>query len=263
MRGKRGSGSRLVSGKRGKSKGVGCYRGSKILDIMESVDPSNINIPILDLSSGGLGYDGSDMTAINWIAEALQPSDSSKLRSLDLSYNLLDETAGIALAPALATNAVLTSFNLSINDIGPNGGKAIAKALKVNSVLIDLNLASNNIGMNGAIAIAEALKSSTSRLKILNLSSNKLCVGTSWMMYDSQKAIKAIAGALKDNNMLTNLNLSSNEIDRKGAMAIADALKSQRVLTHLDLKYNNMGVSERDKKVMKEMSHRDGLTLLL
>lgn len=81
-----------------------------------------------------------------------------------------------------------------------------------------------------AIALVEALKDNKI-VTVLNLGSNKI----------GDDEAKVIANVLKNNTTLTALFLDNNEIGHEGAMAIAEALKSNKTLTQLGIVANNIG----------------------
>lgn len=54
---------------------------------------------------------------------------------------------------------------------------------------------------------------------------------------------KAIAGMLKENSTLVNLNLSGNHFTDKSAEYLGPALMTNTKLQHLDLSYNALGKS--------------------
>jgi Ran GTPase-activating protein (RanGAP) involved in mRNA processing and transport len=62
--------------------------------------------------------------------------------------------------------------------------------------------------------------------------------------------------------VMTELELSGNEIGDEGAKAIAEALKFNAVLTKLDLEYNNMGDAGK-KAVQDAVRGRSGFVLEL
>lgn len=94
-----------------------------------------------------------------------------------------------------------------------------------------LELVDCGIGVNGAKALAKALRENAV-LTDLNLDSNKF----------GPDGAKAIAEALKDHTSLTSFSLGANGIGPKGAKAIAKALKENRTVKTLALRGNNIGM---------------------
>ena len=60
-----------------------------------------------------------------------------------------------------------------------------------------------------------------------------------------------LADALKENNTLTDLNLSANKISDEGAMVLAEALKENNTLSCINLGFNNIG--DEFEKVLKNL----------
>ena len=202
------------------------------------------------------------------------------LTTLDLSVNRIGDEGAKAIAEALKVIAVLTSVDLRVNSIGDDGAKAIAEALKVNAVLKNLSVAynSNIVGVAAQQLAAAALGSLSlevlsgvpikelreGKLTELNLISKGLgptegivlaelikfsAVVTTLVLGSflfgnniGDEGAKAIAEALKVNEVVTKLWLNNNKIGDDGAKAIAEALKVNAVLNKLYLQYNsNMG----------------------
>ena len=97
----------------------------------------------------------------------------------------------------------------------------------------------------------------------LDLSYNCLCgldeVGDG--TYDASGII-ALAGALRVNAVLTNLNVGGNVLGPEGGKAFAAALQVNRVLTRLDLRYNSLG-AEGTQLLRDVVSGRDAFELLV
>ena len=124
-------------------------------------------------------------------------------------------------------------MNLYNNQIGPEGGVAIGKALAVNAVLSSLDLSGNEIC--GIDPLGQGTYSAAS--------------------------ITALVEALKVNGgVLTNLVLRHNNIGDEGAKALAAALRVNEVLTSIDLRNNSLG--DEGKGVIREaVSGRVGFEL--
>ena len=87
----------------------------------------------------------------------------------------------------------------------------------------------NKLGTPIAVKLAEVLKENEI-LTFLDLDSNDI----------GDDGAKELAAALKENSTLTQLELSANNIGYDGAKALAEALNKNRTLTHLDLTSNNI-----------------------
>ncbi|RHY83574.1 hypothetical protein DYB37_004240 [Aphanomyces astaci] len=111
---------------------------------------NNLTIQSLDLSENSLQACGP--------AVALLLRSHSKLRHLDLGWNLLRGTHAVAIAGSLGDNNALESLNVSFNSFGDVGLMALAHALPRNGSLRVLNVGHNSI---------HALKDLTKFVKLL------------------------------------------------------------------------------------------------
>jgi hypothetical protein len=118
------------------------------------------------------------------------------------------------------------------------GGKALAECLKGNQVITKLDISSNNLGQkdiynadnSGIIALADAIPDMGAMTK-LNISSNAI----------RAEGGKALAAGLKGNQVITELNISSNDLgynstygdDTSGVIAIADAIPDMGAMMSL------------------------------
>jgi hypothetical protein len=137
----------------------------------------------------------------------------------------------------------MAKFDLSNNDMCAEGTKLIAGALKANQVMTELNISSNYAGkvskcgaadMSGIIVLTEIIKD-MGALSLLNLASNGL----------HAEGTKLLAAALKGNQIMTELNISSNAMtlgsawgDMSGVIARADVISDMRAMTSLNLADN-------------------------
>jgi hypothetical protein len=132
------------------------------------------------------------------------------------------------------------------------GGKILAAGscgLKGNQRIAELNISSNRLGgdssyngdTSGIIALANAIKD-MGALLLLHVASNKLFA----------KGTKLLAEALKGNQIMTELNVSSNSCTWDGknygemsgcrcVIALASAIPDMGALTSLNLAQNNTG----------------------
>jgi len=156
---------------------------------------------------------------ISELAEALKSNRS--LKKLDLRRNRFGPAGGVALAGALKVNIALTDLNLcggsDLTDI-----KELAEALKSNRSLSKLNLSYNKFGAAGGVALAGALKVNVALTNLVLFNCN---------LTD----IKELAEALKSNRSLSKLDLSGNAFGPAGVAALAGALKVNVALTDLNL----------------------------
>jgi Ran GTPase-activating protein (RanGAP) involved in mRNA processing and transport len=173
------------------------------------------------------------------------------LKELDLSSQCdsrsgqLDAACAKELGVGLRMNRALVKFDISANNLKPEGAKALAEGLKNNKIMRELNIAANKItddgeDMSGAVAIGDAIPTMGALIKF-DISDNDLCsVGT-----------KAVAEALKGNQNMTELNISSNyacmnndtdEADMSGVIAIRDAIPTMGALENLHIGDNEIPI---------------------
>jgi hypothetical protein len=142
----------------------------------------------------------------------------------------------------------LTSLNLAKNRLFAEGTKLLAEVLKGNAIMTELNISSNEMtrgGMSGVGALADAIPDMRALSKF-DISSNGL----------RAEGGKALAAGIKGNQVITELNISSNvmgynfnaDFDTSGIIAIADAIPDMGALTSLHVGMNNI-----PKKEMREM----------
>jgi Leucine-rich repeat (LRR) protein len=206
------------------------------------------------------------------------------LTSLNVSSNSIKGAeAGKALGNALAANTVLKQLDLSKNYSGAEFANEFAVGLRANGALEVLNISNNNMGElvlyegwakgegwnenlraytwykhtdgreqeeypggkpEGVTAIANAIPTMGAMMS-LNISNNNLCAGGG----------KVLAEALKGNQVMTGLNISSNYLGRKkpwindvqgngpdmsGVIAISNAIPTMGALTSLDISNNKL-----------------------
>ena len=161
---------------------------------------------------------------------------------MDLSYNHISASGGIALAKALShPESRVTMVYLRGNNLGDLGATAFATMLGKNAVISHIALSSNAIGDDGATALFQALQQNTA-VKLLNLHKNS--VGNSSM------------AALRDallfcDSLLAQINLSDNMVGDQGAETLAPAFgkvaggmkhfKGNSKLVHVNLNRNQIG----------------------
>jgi hypothetical protein len=142
----------------------------------------------------------------------------------------------IALANVISGMGALTKFNISENRLRAEGGKTLAAGLKGNMGITELNIARNFLGikpngdkdMSAVVALADIIKDMGAMAKF-DISSNDIRV----------EGGKALAAGLKDNQVITELNISSNKLiydsggncDTSGVIAIADAIPDMGALS--------------------------------
>lgn len=134
------------------------------------------------------------------------------------------------LMSAVTSSDKLTMSKITLygNHIGPAGAAAVADVIMDRPELRIVNLQTNTIGLQGARSLAAALESETCGL-------TKLCLGFTDI---GDEGVIAIGKALVKNRSLTAINMPSCEISDKGAAWFAEALRDNHIITRLDLENN-------------------------
>ncbi len=162
-------------------------------------------------------------------------SVNNRIAHLDLKKNTIGDDGAIALMKSIKRNKSIVHLDLTSNEITYVGGKKLFKYLLANESLISLKLGSvdgvhkNRVGYKGIGTCATLLEYSQF-LSYLDLRSNVLC----------DNGIEVLCGGLSHNRLLTQLNLSNNEITSYGMEKLKDALKSTKIV-ELDLSFNPLG----------------------
>jgi Ran GTPase-activating protein (RanGAP) involved in mRNA processing and transport len=147
----------------------------------------------------------------------------------------------IALANAISDMGAMTSLDVSNNKLCAEGTKLLAEALKGNQIMTELSLSSNYVtegGLSGVVALADAIPD-MGALTNFDISDNGMRAG----------GCKAITGALKGNNTLTELNIAKTMMtygsdwgNMSAVIALVDAIPDMRAMTSLSLATNSLGV---------------------
>jgi hypothetical protein len=171
---------------------------------------------------------------------------SKEETELDFSSQNLDVGDAVLIANDISDMGAMTSLNLANNNIGTtvmsdgwqydtNNSEYWKQIDGAEQVSKDLP---EGCGPLGVIVVANAIKGMGALAKFV-ISSNAIKAG----------GTAAIAGALKGNTILTELDLSSNEMgwndagrkrDMSGVAALADAIPDMGALTSLNLSSNDM-----------------------
>ena len=154
------------------------------------------------------------------------------------------------LADIVFAIRALAKFDISQNDLYAAGTKAIAEALKDNQTLTELGISSNDMDliygvrrgeMSGIIALAGAIPTMGAMVKF-DVSSNNL----------RAEGGKALGEALKDNQVLQELNVAGNmliykadanseaDTDMAGVIAISNAIPTMGAMTSLNISNNQL-----------------------
>ncbi len=203
-----------------------------------------LRVQVLDLSGNAIGPEGIaalckakglwEHLLELYASDCLVESDGaaavaaavrdSRLVTLDLSGNLLGSYGVGAFAVlGLEGNVSLQSLLLERNGIEDAGVVAMTTALSFHQSLTNLSLAENAISVRGAAALAEALSCDEQRIQ--------------------------------------RLNISRNNIGKKGAFEIAAVLAGNKTLLELDVSSNTLGGTQMDS-VLVLSKEQDGVAAL-
>jgi Ran GTPase-activating protein (RanGAP) involved in mRNA processing and transport len=160
------------------------------------------------------------------LAEALEHND--RIRELSLRGNNMGDLGARALEARLSEKGRLTKIDVSDNGIGEAGGAALGGLIS-RTKLKQADFSWNSVGARGTAAVAEGLK--LSAIVRLNLAWNGL----------GDRGAGAIGGALRENEALQFLDISSNRIELEGARSVADGLRENKTLRSLQLNSNPVG----------------------
>ena len=218
------------------------------------IGPTNY-ITTLSLSNNYIDDDGAILLA-GYIYM------NNTLEYLDISENWISSEGAKELAKSLTKNKSLYEFNIGHNNISTEGANYIGEMLKLNKHIQILYIESNKITLFECETFYTSIKDNTT-LTFLNMSGNDFAVNELTIddenpntilircIFGSKSidnlfckdcniddiAIHIIAHTLKENNTLTHLFISENQISNEGAHVLFDALKNNdvTVLKHIDM----------------------------
>ena len=214
----------------------------------------NRSLTKLFLNSAEIGEKGGQ-------AFAAALAVNTTLEELHLKYNNLGNAAGVALGAALKKNGALTLLDLFRNKLGDKGGAAIGLSLADNEVLCKLNVGFNALGEEAGVAFGQGLAGNQC-LEHLNLGGNgqamipkrnrafeKLMAkhkDDAFMFKGlGEKGGTAIADALRENTVLTDLHIGANRIGHSGGLALAAAMTVNYSLERLNMTFNEFDMEAR------------------
>jgi Ran GTPase-activating protein (RanGAP) involved in mRNA processing and transport len=170
------------------------------------------------------------------------PEGTGFILSHTLPFLSLSMSGPAAIADAIENMGALLHFDISNNDIRAEGGKALVEALKGNQVINTLSIAGNNLSFNSSgdqdmsalVALSDVIPGMRA-MTCLDVSDNVLCA----------EGTQLLAEALKGNQIMTELNISSNYMTSgglSGVVALADAIPEMGTMTSLNLASNELGI---------------------
>lgn len=166
----------------------------------------------------------SGLSTAGYLTEVIK--SNTCLEELRLGNNGFHSSANIILQ-ALQKNSNLKRLDLNNNNMSSEVGGLLAGVIKCNSSLSDLRLGFNKLISSG-VAIGQALQI-ISTLKVLHLSGNSM----------PESAAETLAAAIKTNNGLEDLRVSSNNFHRS-IFEILQALTDIKRLKILHLSNHNI-----------------------
>lgn len=159
---------------------------------------------------------------------------------LDLGRNILTDKGAIQLVKSLAKSINLVHLGLSSNDISPDGAAAICRILTSHQSIVSLDLSSseglhrNRLADKGCEQVAVLLRENPV-LTHLNLAGT--AVGAEGLVH--------LTNGLRGNRSLLTLNIANNGLVGKTIEAFARVISSTR-LKVLNLAENRLGVAGCD-----------------
>jgi Ran GTPase-activating protein (RanGAP) involved in mRNA processing and transport len=163
------------------------------------------------------------------------------LQELHLGENELgDEGVAVLASGILSRGTSLRYLDLRANGITEAGAMSLQGLLVSSQNLIGLNLSNNELGDLGTTALTRGIRSSACKLQKIDLSSNQI----------EHRGATAIASMLQTNQKLEELILSFNAIGDEGAIAIGQSLRRNRKLRLLALRKN--GITDEGAKIIAE-----------
>jgi hypothetical protein len=171
---------------------------------------------------------------------------------LDMSGKQMGASGAIMFAAEIVGNGAISSVNLLQNNIGIDQAKALVSILKQHPTLkslcgnsgdeTELDMSGKEMEAGDAIMLATEI-AGNGALSVLSLESNSLLAAGG----------KALAEGLKDNQVITELNISSNRLgwrtmygyagtDMSGIIALADVIPDMGAVTSLNLASNSLHV---------------------
>lgn len=209
--------------------GFNCI-GNEGAQVLSEALTDHKTLTILDLSSNSIQEAGAETVSKNFL-------QNKSLTALTLNGNeLIGKNKGKVCLQDFLSNSKLKTLSLQDNKIDNESIKECAKALTGNSTLTVLDLSGNSIKDEGVKELAKVL-SSNSTLTKLFLRHNNI----------GNEGAKELANVLTSNAVLTQLFLNLNDIGKEGAVALVESLKQNTTLVTLDLMMNSQ-IEENEKE---------------
>ncbi|XP_072895122.1 NACHT, LRR and PYD domains-containing protein 3-like [Hemitrygon akajei] len=199
----------------------------KSCEQLVEVLPTNQSITFLDLSDNNIQDKG-----VSLLCDALT-KENCTLQILRVCNNKLTASCSEQLASMINTNKTLTELDISFNRIGEEGLKRLCEALKneeckleklgLNSIFaFEFGIMGTYEDAPGAENLYDLLQDKNCTLQSLGLAKNSYTV----------ESCKQLISALKENQSLKELDLSSNSLQNEGMIALCEILSGPGCKLH-------------------------------
>eukprot|EP00948_MAST-09A_sp_MAST-9A-sp1_P000855 g855.t1 len=188
----------------------------------------NTNSTSLNLDHYGISYNGLAALFLHGLKFA------PKVKELYIADNWIGNEGAVFVAHYLKSDNHLTALDLGYNQIGREGIEEIINAISHNTSLLHLCLAGNDMDDVDAVLFVENGLRHNTTLTTLDLSKNLI----------SDQGATALGRLMLrqgEMNVLSDINLSWNNIGPEGAVGFAKGLKMSKTLANLDLGWNVIG----------------------
>lgn len=135
------------------------------------------------------------------------------LREIHLGDMILDEPDCLQLSHAIDVCQHLSIIDIPNSQMGPKGAKLILHQIDLHKRRIKyVDMSNGNIGLLGVIPLAKILADHHCAIKVLKIQNNMLL----------DEGGEYMAKSLQGNHVLTELNISSNQLGRSSGLAFGD-----------------------------------------
>lgn len=226
----------------------------RTIDLMSEMAPQNTHLKELSMvHCPKVSRDGFKM-----VADMLSRNEFCGLTALDMSQNGLGNAGAGDLAKMLKTNSSLVELLIRQNEI-TSASEFVSVLREDNNTLTTLDLSGNTVPVSDLsdIDLLTRLNAQPLEFKgyVLDLFANaptlcelSLCefgkIGEGSYCYKkayNDSSVLLLCEALRQNTVLTNLDLQGNNITDVGAQHLADLVGFNQTLTSLNLNNNKIG----------------------
>ena len=235
----------------------GIADGVKNNGALTSLDVSNNKIGLLMTEDGWTSRDSDNNTP--WV----HPDGRTQREPPEG----LKPLGAIALADGIKNNGALVKLLMGANGFkGIEAGKALGDAIAVNTMLKELDISGGRFADQKCDApfikgFSPGLGANGALVKF-DISANTVCA----------EGGRLLAAALKDNQIMTELNIANNNLgkdsgawnattDMSGVIAISGAIPTMGAISNMNILSNNIG-AEQANELIKIMESKDNLKTL-